>query len=192
VKRIIVALTGASGMAYALRLLQLLQQQQTEIHLIASPQAADNLQRELDLQFDPANPASLGLRPQGVFCYRPDDLAAPPASGSARFDGMVIVPCSVGRLGRLAAGTAEDLISRAADVCLKERRPLVLVVRETPLSAIHLRNMLTLTEAGAVVLPACPSFYHRPQSVEELVDTVVERALDHLGLPRSEARRWGG
>ena len=156
-KRIIVALSGASGMTYGQRLLQLLQAQGTEIHLIASDQAAQNLAHELGVHFDPTDPTSLGLRPEGVVCHANDDLGAAPASGSAAFDGMAVVPCSVGRLGRIAAGTAEDLINRAADVCLKERRPLVLVVRETPLSAVHLQNMLRLTHAGATVLPACAS-----------------------------------
>ena len=191
-KRVIVALTGASGMIYAQRLLQFLQQQEAEIHLIVSAQAAGNLRRELGVQFDPDDLRSLGLRSEGVFCHAHDDLSAPPASGSAPFDGMAIVPCTVGTLGRIAAGVAEDLITRAADVCLKERRRLVLVVRETPLSAVHLQNMLTVTHAGAVVLPACPSFYSGPETIGDLADTVIERALDHLGMPRAEAKRWQG
>lgn len=118
------------------------------------------------------------------------DFDAPFASGSNAYDAMVIVPCSQGLLGRIAHGTGETLIERAADVCLKERRPLIVVPREAPLSLIHLRNWTTLTEAGAVVLPACPSFYHRPETVDAALMSVVDRILDHLGLRRQGAYHW--
>jgi 4-hydroxy-3-polyprenylbenzoate decarboxylase len=126
---------------------------------------------------------------QRVQAFNPRDIGAPVASGSNRHDGMIVVPCSMGTLGRIAHGTSEDLICRAADVTLKERRKLILVTREMPLSLIHLRNMQTVTEAGAMVAHACPHFYHAPQTVEEVVDTVVDRVLDQLGV-ESETQRW--
>jgi 4-hydroxy-3-polyprenylbenzoate decarboxylase len=125
-----------------------------------------------------------------VRILEPNDMFTPPASGSYRHDGMVIAPCSMGTAGRIASGVSDDLITRAADVCLKERRPLILVARETPLSLIHLRNLTALTEAGATIMPACPAFYHGPATIEDLVDTVVVRVLRHLGLPCPGAREW--
>ena len=119
------------------------------------------------------------------------DFNAPFASGSAGFGAMVVIPCSMGGLARIAHGLSEDLIGRAADVMLKERRKLILVARDTPLSLIHLENMATVTRAGALVLPAAPSFYGRPQTIEDLLDTVVGRVLDHVGLPRRVGPRWG-
>ena len=119
----------------------------------------------------------------------PRDIGAKMASGSSHHDGMIVVPCSMGTLGRIAHGTSDDLICRAADVTLKERRKLILVTREMPLSLIHLRNMVTVTEAGATVFHACPHFYHRPQTVEDVIDTVVDRVLDHLNVP-IETQRW--
>src|SRR5205085_11841709 len=122
--------------------------------------------------------------------YQKTDYDAPFASGSAAPDAMVIVPCSMGTLGRIVAGTSEDLVHRAADVMLKERRKLILVIRETPLSLVHARNILAATEAGATVMPAAPGLYHRPATVEEMVDFVVFRMLDHVGVQDPEARRW--
>jgi 4-hydroxy-3-polyprenylbenzoate decarboxylase len=127
-----------------------------------------------------------------VTTYDDADRGAPPASGSARSAGMVICPCSMGTLAAIAAGTSRSLVERAADVTLKERRPLVLVPRETPLGVIHLENMLRVSRAGAVVLPASPGFYHRPSRIDELVDFVVARVLDHLGVAHSLSRRWAG
>jgi len=128
--------------------------------------------------------------PDGVVEHADQTMQVPFVSGSARFDAMVIVPCSMGTVGRIASGTSETTILRAADVFLKERRKLILVPRETPWSLIHARNIVTVTEAGALVMPASPSFYSRPKTVEEAVDTVVFRILDHLGLPVPQAFRW--
>jgi 4-hydroxy-3-polyprenylbenzoate decarboxylase len=190
---IFVAITGASGAAYAQRALAALLDADVEVGLCVSPSGATVIEQELDVQWciERPEPAALVPRGEAIRCYRQDDLLAPFASGSVRCDGMIVVPCSMGTLGRIASGSSDDLIVRAADVCLKERRPLVLVPRETPLSLIHLGNMERVCAAGAVVLPACPAFYGRPQSVEDLVDTVVARALDHLGVAHSLGRRWG-
>lgn len=122
--------------------------------------------------------------------HKPSDLFAAPSSGSFRHVGMVVIPCSAGTVGRLAAGTSDSLLLRAADVCLKERRKLVLVVRETPLSRIHLRNLLELSDAGAVILPASPGFYQNPSSIDEMVDGLLDRVFDQLGLPMDLAPRW--
>lgn len=130
-----------------------------------------------------------GQDPPNITVYNPRDIGAPMASGSQPHDGMVIVPCSMGTLAKVAHGTADNLIARTADVTLKERRKLLLVTREMPLSLIHLRNMTAVTEAGGVIFHACPHFYHRPQTVEEVLDTVVDRILDHLGVP-VETQRW--
>nr|BCX00676.1 MAG: putative UbiX-like flavin prenyltransferase [Bacteroidota bacterium] len=184
-KRIVVAITGASGALYARRLLEHLDRMRdrvAEVAVVLSPQAADVWCQELDEE---------SLRQIPFPRYAPTDFSAPFASGSSQYTDMVIIPCSMGTLGRIASGTSNDLITRSADVMLKERRRLILVPRDTPLNAIHLRNMLTLTEAGAIVLPACPSFYHRPRSVEALIDSIVHRVLDLLGLPDPGAFRWG-
>jgi 4-hydroxy-3-polyprenylbenzoate decarboxylase len=193
----IVALTGASGQIYALRLLQKLAVSGAEISLMLSEPACVTLAAESDIKTTPHSPdlsKLFGCNPgDGVLsrvrAFNPRDVGAVVASGSVPHDGMVIVPCSMGTLGRVALGTSDDLISRAADVTLKERRKLLLVTREMPLSLIHLRNMTAVTEAGAVVFHACPHFYHRPQTVEEVVDTVVGRVLDHLGVAH-DTRRW--
>lgn len=180
--KLIVAVTAASGALYArLTLERLLSSPDvTHIALVCSRHACEVASHEgVSLPDDPR-----------IRSYAHDDLFAPPASGSASYDAMIVVPASVGTLGRVASGISQSLIERAADVMLKERRRLVLVVRETPLSLIHLRNMTTLTEAGAVVLPACPSFYSHPLDVESLAMTVVERAVALLGVdvPHYE---WG-
>ncbi len=173
-RRIIVAVTGASGAIYARRTLDALAAVDGigEIALIVSRNGHDVAQYE-NIELTTAD--------SRVRVYSNDDMFAPPASGSAGYDAMVIVPCSVGSAGRIAAGVSSDLIGRAADVMLKERRKLIAVVRETPLSAIHLRNLATLSECGAVVMPASPSFYSHPQTIEELCDTVVERIVMQLG-----------
>lgn len=179
----IVAITGASGAIYArLTLERLLAVSGVEqIAVICSDTARRVMEYEGESM--PADPR--------IVLYGNDDLFAPPASGSAAFDNMIVVPSSVGTLGRVASGSAHTLIERAADVMLKERRRLVFVVRETPLSLIHLRNMTALTEAGAVILPASPSFYSRPDSIESLCMTVVERALAVAGVS-SPHYEWRG
>ena len=190
----IVALTGASGHPYALRLLNKLAATQARISLVISEPACVALAAETGIKL---NAHSADVAPlfeseeamERVQVFNPRNVGAAIASGSNRHDGMVVIPCSMGTLGRIAHGTSDDLICRAADVTLKERRKLILVTREMPLSLIHLRNMVTVTEAGARVMHACPHFYHRPQSVEAVVDTVVDRVLDQLGVP-VETARW--
>jgi 4-hydroxy-3-polyprenylbenzoate decarboxylase len=182
---VFVAVTGASGAIYAHRALEALAEHGVQTWATISPTGADIVRHELGL-----DPRELGGKEAGVTWYAFDDLSAPPASGSSCADAMLVAPCSMGTLGRIAAGTADTLILRAADVCLKERKPLVLVPREMPLNLIHLRNMAALTEAGATILPACPHFYTRPATLDELVATVVGRALVHLGLAHVDQPRW--
>lgn len=192
--RIVLAITGASGMAYALRLLDLLRTKEVEVHLLISQPACNILAEEAGrcVNLDDFRvPDLLDADMPNLRFFRSDDFTAPCASGSACYDAMVVVPCSMGTLGRIASGASTDLISRAADVFLKERRKLILVPRETPLSLIHLRNMGTVTEAGAIVLPACPGFYHKPTTVADLVDFIVARLLDHLGIEHDLVPRWG-
>ena len=189
----IVALSGASGQGYALRLLQKLAATPAQISLIVSEPACLTLAEECDIKTSAHSPdlAKLfgGEIPPNVTAYNPRAIGAPMASGSQPHDGMVIIPCSMASLARVSNGMADDLISRAADVTLKERRKLILVTREMPLSLIHLKNMTAATEAGAIVCHACPHFYHRPQTVDEVLDTVVDRVLDHLGV-LVETKRW--
>jgi flavin prenyltransferase len=194
-RRIFVALTGASGAVYGRRLVEeLLRTPAIEVHLTISPAARKILKIEEDLDIDLARfkPAALGLPRNARLCYhRYDDIGAPPASGSFQLEAMAIVPCSLGCAGAIAHGIAADLIQRAADVMLKERRKLVLVPRETPLSAIHLENLLALSRCGAVILPAAPGFYGRPRAVADLVDFIVARVLDQLGVEHHLLPRWG-
>jgi 4-hydroxy-3-polyprenylbenzoate decarboxylase len=178
--KVVIAATGASGTIYLRRLLEQIDSKANEIHLVMSTHAKQVAAQEVD-RFSV---------PNEIAQHDENDLNVPFVSGSARFDAMVIVPCSMATLGRIAAGTSDSALLRAADVFLKERRKLVLVPRETPWSLIHARNVVTLLEAGAVVLPAIPSFYSRPESVTDLVDTVVWRILDQLGLPNPRAYRW--
>ena len=178
--KLVIAGTGASGAIYLQRLLQQIDCSRNEIHLVLSPFARQVVRNELE---------QLEI-PIGVHEHYDKSMNVPFASGSTLFDAMVIVPCSMGTLGRIAAGTCDSLIPRAADVFLKERRKLILVPRETPWNLIHVRNCATLLEAGAVILPAIPSFYSQPNSVSEVVDTVVHRILDQLGLPVSGIYRW--
>ena len=178
--KLVIASSGASGAIYLQRLLSLIDAGAHEVHLVLSGHAHQVIAEELgELQV-----------PVGVIQHDDQTMNVPFVSGSARFDAMVIVPCSMGTLGRIAAGTSDSTILRAADVFLKERRKLILVPRETPWSLIHARNMVTLIEAGAMVMPASPSFYSGPKSVEEVADTVVFRILDQLGLPVPEIYRW--
>ncbi len=181
-KRIVVAGTGASGALYLQRLLDCLDRCGCEVHLILSDYARVVVREELgDIQIAPA-----------IKQHNDRSMRVPFVSGSAIFDAMVVIPCSMGTLARIAHGTSESVILRAADVFLKERRKLILVPRETPISLVHARNLVSVIEAGATVIPAMPAFYNRPETIAEIVDSVVFRVLDHLGLPASEAPRWGG
>lgn len=178
--RLVLAATGASGAIYLQRLLHYLDSPEHELHLVRSGYAKQVITEELGTLPLPAN----------VIEHSDKSMNAPFASGSARFDAMIVVPCSMGTMARIAHGTSESLILRAADVFLKERRKLILVPRETPWSLIHARNALAAAEAGAVILPASPSFYSLPKTFEELADTVVWRILDQLGVDAPNACRW--
>jgi 4-hydroxy-3-polyprenylbenzoate decarboxylase len=178
--KLVIAATGASGTIYLQQLLEQIDCSAHEVHLVMSAHAKQVAKQEVDL---------LKI-PRGLVQHAENDLNVPYVSGSARFDAMVIVPCSMATLGRIASGASESALLRGADVFLKERRKLILVPRETPWNLIHARNVVTLLEAGAVVLPAIPSFYSRPKSMVDLVDTVVWRILDQLGLPSSRTYRW--
>ena len=182
-------ITGASGAPYAVRLLRALDEAQVSVRLIVSRHGWRLLHEELAIDDLAGLRAATGGWSR-VTLYDEADRGATPASGSAASRGMVVCPCSMGTLASIAAGTSRNLVERAADVALKERRPLVLVPRETPLSLIHLENMLRVTRAGATVLPAAPGFYGRPQRIEELVDFVVARILDHLGVEHRLGVRW--
>jgi flavin prenyltransferase len=179
--RLVIAITGASGSLYAQRLLDNLDTKAHEVHVVLSRYAQAVISEEL--------PGGLQL-PAGAVQHGLKSMNVPFASGSNPFDAMVVIPCSMGTLGRIAHGTSDDVLLRAADVMLKEKKKLILVPRETPLNLVHLRNLELLLLAGATVLPANPSFYTRPRTVEQVVDTVVARVLDHLGLPQALAPRW--
>lgn len=182
--KIIVAVTGASGAIYARKVLEKLTESDlpSQIAVIVSRHGREVVEYEGE---------SLDTTDPRVVFYDNDDMFAPPASGSADYDAMIIVPCSMGSAGRIAAGVSSDLIGRAADVMLKERRTLVAVVRETPLSTIHLRNLTLLSECGAVVMPASPSFYSHPTDIDAMCDTVIERALKIIGIP-CNGFQWNG
>jgi 4-hydroxy-3-polyprenylbenzoate decarboxylase len=189
---IVVAITGASGAPYAVRLLEQLLAADRQVWLIVTSHGLRLLRTEMDIDSVDALRTRVGADAwrRLVTVYDDADRGAAPASGSARNAGMVICPCSMGTLSAVSIGASRSLVERAADVMLKERRTLILVPRETPLSAIHLQNMLRLTRAGAVVLPAAPGFYNRPQSIQELVDFIVARVLDQLGVDHALSRRW--
>ena len=179
--KLVIAATGASGAIYLQRLLEQIDCKAHDVHLIMSGYAREVVKQELDyFKIPPA-----------VSQHSETDMNVPFVSGSARFDAMVVVPCSMATLGRIASGSSDSVLLRAVDVFLKERRKLILVPRETPWNLIHARNVMTLLEAGAIVLPAIPSFYSRPSSITDLVDTVVWRILDQIGLPSPGAYRWG-
>lgn len=183
--RLIVGISGASAPQLGEAMLRALRALGTvETHLVVSRGARQTIEHELDTGLD-------GLYALADAVHEPQDLAAPISSGSFRTLGMAVVPCSMGRLAAIANGTSDDLLARAADVCLKERRPLVLVTREAPLNLIHIRNMESATLAGATILPPVLAFYHRPSGIGDLVDHVVGRVLDQLGVEHRLFRRWG-
>ena len=184
-RRIVVGISGASGAPYAKRLLEVLRDEVAQGKLAVSV-VLSNTAEEVWSHECEGSVAELGLP-----VYGGRDYAAPFASGSSAPDAMVIIPASMSTVARVALGISDNLLTRAADVMLKERRKLILVPRETPYSEVHLKNMLELTRAGAVIMPASPSFYGRPRSVEQLLDTVIGRVCDHLGLDQSLTRRWG-
>jgi 4-hydroxy-3-polyprenylbenzoate decarboxylase len=193
--RVFLGVTGASGAPYAERLLQRLAVADCEVGLSASRSGIEVLATELygdpSLDRDEVLERFIGPASEHVTVYAEDDFKSPYASGSALVDAYVICPCSMATVGTLAAGAMQNLIHRAASVALKERRKLVLVPRETPLSSIHLRGLATLNEAGAVILFAAPGFYHRPESIDDLVDFVVARCLDQIGVENALVSRWG-
>ncbi|ATX82128.1 4-hydroxy-3-polyprenylbenzoate decarboxylase [Mariprofundus ferrinatatus] len=195
---IIVAMTGASGAAYGLRLIQRLADAGITQHLILSDAARVVLKQEADLELPADTDATtaalaehLTIPSSRLCCYSLSDWFSPAASGSASIRRMVVIPCSMGTLARIASGLSGNLIERAADVVLKEKRQLILVPRETPLSTIHLENMLKLSRMGVDIIPAMPAFYHRPTSLDEIVDYLVDRVLDHLKVVNPEAKQWG-
>jgi 4-hydroxy-3-polyprenylbenzoate decarboxylase len=190
---IVVAITGASGAPYAVRLLEQLLAADRPVWLIVTSHGLRLLHTELGIDSVDSLRKTVGVDAwrRLVTLYDDADRGAAPASGSAKNAGMVICPCSMGTLSAVSVGASRSLVERSADVMLKERRPLILVPRETPLSAIHLQNMLRLTRAGAVILPAAPGFYNRPQTIQELVDFIVARVLDQLGVEHTLSRRWG-
>jgi len=189
---VVLAITGASGAAYGVRLLEVLARHDVPIWLIASVHGLRLLREECGIESLDALRAGAGAHDSSIRAFPDGDRGALPASGSQRTAGMVICPCSMGTVAAVAAGTSRSLVERAADVTLKERRRLILVPRETPLSLVHLRNLVAVAEAGATVLPAAPGFYHGPTRVEQLVDFIVQRVVDQLGLEIDFAPRWTG
>jgi len=187
-RRIVVGITGGSGVIYGVRLLEVLQQKEKdgiETHLIISPAAAITIKAETDY-------SSRYVEKLATKVYRFGNIAAPMASGSFRFDSMVIVPTSMHTLGAIASGVADNLIVRAAEVALKEKHRLILVPRETPLTLIHLQNMVRAAEAGAIILPAMPAFYEKPKSIDDIVDHLVGKILDLLEIENALFKRWEG
>jgi len=195
---IIIAMTGASGAPYALRLIQRLAAKKIQLHLLISDAARVVLDKESNFVLSPdlkvmalEIAAFLDIDAQYITCWGNKDWMSPVASGSADMQDMVVVPCSMGSLARIATGASSNLIERATDVMMKERKNLVLVPRETPLSEIHLGHMLSLTKMGVRIIPAMPGFYHQPETIADLVDFMVERIMDHLGVKDEQALRWG-
>ncbi|MCX9012195.1 MAG: UbiX family flavin prenyltransferase [Candidatus Methanoperedens sp.] len=183
---IVIGISGASGVQYGIRLLEALRNMGGfNTHLIISEPAKQLIQIETELSVRDVE--SLGDN-----IYRDDDFTSPVASGSHKSRGMIVAPCSMKTLASIASGMSDTLISRAADVCLKEKRPLILMVRETPLNLIHIENMRRAAEAGAVILPACPAFYPMPESVDDMIDFMAGRALDLLGIEHDLYKRWKG
>jgi 4-hydroxy-3-polyprenylbenzoate decarboxylase len=183
--RLVVAVTGASGVVYGKRLLEVLHKKKVETHLIVSKAAEKILEYELAMN-------KTDLERLATHSYDPADLFAPLMSGSFKTDGMIIAPCSMKTLAGIVNGFTGNLILRAADVTLKEKRPLIIVPRETPLNEVHIRNMLEAAKLGVFVVPAMPAFYHRPQGVDDLVDFIVGRTLDCIGVEHTLYKRWSG
>ena len=197
-KTVTLALSGASGMAYGLRLLECLLHADLNVNLLVSQAAHIVAKQELGVSLPPRAidlekqlNGSMGTQEGQLRVYGREDWNAPVASGSNAADAMVVCPCSMGTLAAIAHGMSDNLIERAADVMLKEQRKLILVPRETPFSVLHLENMLGLARMGAVILPANPGFYHLPQSIEAVIDFIVARILDQLGVPHELMARWG-
>jgi 4-hydroxy-3-polyprenylbenzoate decarboxylase len=186
------AITGASGAPYWKRFLELTLETGIEVHLVCSDNVDTVCGLELGRSLAEILDELTARHPDRLRVFAKGDFMSPMASGSAKYRGMAIVPCSLGTLGRIAAGTSDGLIGRAADVMLKERRKLVLLFREMPLNLVHLQAMTRLTRAGAVIMPAAPGFYHRPQGIDDLIDFVVQRLCDQLEIPCELHRRWGG
>ncbi|MDX1334567.1 MAG: flavin prenyltransferase UbiX [Gammaproteobacteria bacterium] len=198
IKTLTVAITGASGIQYGLRLLEVLAQSKIQLRVLISRPAQVVATMETDLEL----PGQTGeqeaflteyckAEPGQISVYGREQWSAPVASGSGVSDAMVVCPCTTGTLSSLATGASRSLIERAGDVSIKERKPMILVVRETPFSSIHLENMLRLSQAGVTIMPANPGFYHRPEQVEDLVDFMVARILDHLDIPQDLMPQWG-
>ncbi len=183
-KKLLVGITGASGIIYAISFLKLLNEKEIPVDVIISEAAEKVLNLETDFSI-----SDISNLAESLFMAR--DISAPPASGSAGYKAMVIIPCSMGTLSAVANGAASNLIHRAADVMLKEKRNLVLVIRETPFNIIHLQNMLRAAEAGAVIYPAMPAFYHRPKNLSEMIDFFIKRLAEFLGIEISDLKRWG-
>ena len=199
-KKIVVAISGASGSKYGIRLLKALLNIPVNLYLIISDTGLKIIEHEIG-QIDGADPESIKrfLLKQGITLhknaqlniYSPDDFFAPIASGSFLHDGMIIAPCSMKTLGTITSGIADNLISRAADVSLKEKRPLILLTRETPLNPIHLKNMYQAALSGATIMPPCPGFYFKPETIDDLIDSIVAKILDHLKIEHNLFLRWG-
>jgi len=183
--RLIVAITGASGVVYGKRLLEVLKEKRVETHLIVSKAAEKVIEHELEM-------TKKDMERLASHVYSVDDLSAPLMSGSFQTDGMIIIPCTMKTLAGIASGYSDNLILRAADVALKERRKLIVVPRETPLSVVHLRSMLEVAKLGIFVVPAMPAYYHKPKRIDDLVDFVVGKVLDCLGLEHKLFKRWAG
>src|SRR6478736_7656902 len=184
-ERLVIGLSGASGVAYGIRMLEACRQLGIESHLVMTKPAEMTIGYETEL-----SPKQVAAKAD--YSYAVTDIAAPIASGSFRTKGMLVAPCSVRSMSEIATGVTTNCLTRAADVMLKERRPLVLMVRETPLHLGHLRTMTALTEMGAIILPPMPAFYHRPQTAADIVEHSVDRALDLLGIPAPDTKRWDG
>lgn len=180
---IVVGISGASGSMYGIRLLEILSRMNIVTHLIITKSARQIIEIETDYSV-------VEIEDMANYVYEEQELTAPIASGSHRFHGMIIAPCSMKTVGAIAIGMSDNLLERTADVCLKEKRKIVIVPRETPLNEIHLENMLRLTRAGCIVLPACPGFYSKPKSIDDIVNSIVGRVLDLMGIDNEIYERW--